>query len=480
MAKSKKDKVKNKALSVGSLDSHLAVSSFFNNVMKAPDIDETLRKAGIQRHRLSVLLDDDEIGQAAETRLDALLGAPYRLEPNDTPEAELLTQELNEWFVELATCAHNALFFGYSVQEAIYERKDTHIGLEWIGEKPMEWFEPKNDGRLIYRSESGFEGEVDQTVKFFLTRRKSSYKQPYGKALLASLYWLFFFKQNGFKFWAKFLERFGTPILLGKVKDGSDEDVQAMNDALLSAHAQSVISIDAEDDVQVVGVGQGSAGASFEAFNTEIKRQIQKLILGQTLTSGTDNSGSRALGVVHENVRKDKLKSDIRMITPTVQAVVNALCKLNQWPQHKVIIGDEKSLEIDKAERDVKLKNAGANLTPQYFQREYGLQEGDIAEAQELIPKTFSAIPKQAFSFKADVQKISPDQQEVDDLVDSIDKTLFSESELLKVVETVKNPDELQEKLYGLMASESVEKFNATMARALYLFDVVGYVQRSK
>ena len=175
MAKSKKDKVKNKALSNGSLDSHLAVKSFFN-AGKAADIDETLMKAGIQRHRLSVLLEDDEIGQAAETRLDALLGAPYRLEPNDTPEAELLTQELNEWFVELATCAHNALFFGYSVQEAIYTQKDSHIGLEWIGEKPMEWFEPKNDGRLIYRAESGYEGEVDQTVKFFLTRRKSSYK----------------------------------------------------------------------------------------------------------------------------------------------------------------------------------------------------------------------------------------------------------------------------------------------------------------
>ena len=483
MAKSKKDKVKNKALSNGSLDSHLAVKSFFN-AGKAADIDETLMKAGIQRHRLSVLLEDDEIGQAAETRLDALLGAPYRLEPNDTPEAELLTQELNEWFVELATCAHNALFFGYSVQEAIYTQKDTHIGLEWIGEKPMEWFEPKNDGRLIYRAESGYEGEVDQTVKFFLTRRKSSYKQPYGKALLASLYWLFFFKQNGFKFWAKFLERFGTPILLGKVKDGDDDDIQAMNNALLSAHAQSVISIDAEDDVEVLGVAQGTAGTSFEAFNTEIKRQIQKLILGQTLTSGTDNSGSRALGVVHENVRKDKLKSDIRMITPTIQAVVNALCELNQWPQHKIIIGDEKSLEIDKAERDVKLKNAGANLTPQYFQREYGLQDGDIAEVtpqgDTKVTPTFSAIPKRAFSFKADMQGLDANQQEVDDKVDAIDKQLFSESELLKVVESVKDISELQEKLYESMSSESVEKFNATMARALYLFDVVGYVQRSK
>lgn len=480
MAKSKKDKVKNKALSNGSLDSHLAVKSFFN-AGKAADVDETLMKAGIQRHRLSVLLDDDEIGQAAETRLDALLGAPYRLEPNDTPEAELLTQELNEWFVELAASAHNALFFGYSVQEAIYTQKDTHIGLKWIGEKPMEWFEPKNDGRLIYRAESGYEGEVDQTVKFFLTRRKSSYKQPYGKALLASLYWLFFFKQNGFKFWAKFLERFGTPILLGKVKDGDDEDIRAMNDALLSAHAQSVVSIDAEDDVEVLGVAQGTAGSSFETFNTEIKRQIQKLILGQTLTSGTDNSGSRALGQVHENVRKDKLKSDIRMITPTIQAVVNALCELNQWSKHKIIIGDEKSLETDKAERDVKLKNAGANLTPQYFQREYGLQDGDIAEVQQLPATTqFTALPRQAFNFKADMQGLDANQREVDDKVDAIDKQLFSESELLKVVESSTDVNDLQAKLYESMSSESVEKFNATMARALYLFDVVGYVQRSK
>ena len=183
---------------------------------------------------------------------------------------------------------------------------------------------------------------------------------------------------------------------------------------------------------------------------------------------------------MHENVRKDKLKSDIRMIAPTIQAVIDALCTLNQWPKHRIIIGDEKSLEMDKAERDVKLKNAGANLTPQYFQREYGLLDGDIAETQEQAPQAFSAIPKRAFRFKADMQGIDPNQQEVDDMVDGIDKTLFSESELLKVVESVKDISELQEKLYGLMASESVEKFNATMARALYLFDVIGYVQRSK
>ena len=254
-----------------------------------------------------------------------------------------------------------------------------------------------------------------------------------------------------------------------------------MNSALLSAHAQSVISIDADDDVQILsGDKNGSAGSSFEVFNSILMKQIQKVVLGQTLTSGNDGGGSRALGEVHENVRKDKLKSDIRLITPTVQAVVNALCDLNDWPRHKVIIGDGKSLNKDQATRDVDLKNAGAELSNQYFQREYGLQDGDLKEAPALNQMKFSALPKHSFSFKADMQGLDANQREVDEGITKIDKQLFSETELLEVVESASDVNDLQTRLYGLMSGESVEKFTATMARALYLFDVVGYVQRSK
>lgn len=486
MAKSKKDKASKKALSYGNLYTQEAVTQFLVNFGKQPDTDEVLCKAGIARHRLRVLLDDDEIAQAVETRIDALLATPLRVEPGDTKEAEMLNLVLKEWFHEIATGAMSALFFGYSVQEAVYELKpEGYIGIQWIGEKPMQWFEPKNDGRLIYRQDGhNAEREVDQVFKFFLTRRKATYEQPYGKALLATLYWLFFFKQNGFKFWAKFLERFGTPILLGKCKDTETED---MSKALLAAHAQSVLSIDAEDDVSVLGTSgaSGTAGAAFESFNNQLVRQIQKVVLGQTLTSGTDGKGSYALGQVHENVRADKLKSDIRLVTPTLQAVVNALCALNSWGEYEVMLGEKpKPLNKDQAERDAHLKNAGANLTLQYFQREYGLQDGDIAEVtpqgDTKVTPTFSAIPKRAFSFKADMQGIDPNQREVDDKIDVIDKQLFSESELLKVVESSADVNDLQAKLYESMSSESVEKFNATMARALYLFDVVGYVQRSK
>jgi phage gp29-like protein len=477
MAKSKKeDKASKKALSNGSLYSQEAVSQFYK-ASKQLDLDETLRKAGIQRHRLSILLDDDEISQAVETRIDALLATPFRFEPSDTPEAILLMQEIKEWFAEIATGSINALLFGYSVQELVYNQDGDYIGIEWVGEKPMEWFEPKNDGRLIYRPEgTGQEYEVDQVFKFFLTQRKATYKQPYGKALLTVVYWLDFFRKNGFKFWAKFLERFGTPILLGKCKDS---DPSEMNQALLNAHAQSVISIDAEDEVEILSVtSSGSAGASFETFNNTIIRQIQKVILGQTLTSGTDGTGSRALGEVHENVRKDKLNADIRLVTPTFQAIVNALCALNGWGEHEIILGEKsKQLNKDQAERDVQLKNAGAVFTTQYFMREYGLQEGDLAESLPSQPPQpqFKALPKRPFSFAASVNGLSQEQQELDELAEQ-DFKLFSDKDMKDLILNSNSIEDLQTQLFSLLKDADKTQFNELMDRALFAADILGYV----
>ena len=483
MAKSKEGKASKKALSYGNLYTQEAVTQFLTNFGKQPDIDEVLRKAGIARHKLRVLLDDDEIAQAVETRVDALLATPLRIEPSDTAEAENLNAILKEWFFEIASGAMNGLFFGYSVQEAVYELKpEGYIGLQWIGEKPMEWFEPKSDGRLIYRPNgTGVESEVDQVFKFFLTRRKATYQQPYGKALLATLYWLFFFKQNGFKFWAKFLERFGTPILLGKCRDTETED---MSRALLNAHAQSVLAIDIEDDVQILSASgtSGTAGAAFESFNNQLVRQIQKVVLGQTLTSGTDGVGSRALGQVHDNVRMDKLKSDIRLVTPTLQAVVDALCKLNGWGEYKVMLGEKpKPLNKDQAERDGHLKNAGANFSNAYFIREYGLQDGDLVEPTPVVPNQFTHVPKQVFNFKAKPNKLSDAQQEVEELTDGQDDlTLLSMSEIQQLLSESDNPESLVFNLAQLIPKATKTEFTAKLDQALYAADILGYMAASK
>jgi 2-hydroxychromene-2-carboxylate isomerase len=56
----------------------VAVENLAFTLGRKADIDEVLRQAGLTRQRLSVLMVDDEIAQAMETRLDAVLNAPWR------------------------------------------------------------------------------------------------------------------------------------------------------------------------------------------------------------------------------------------------------------------------------------------------------------------------------------------------------------------------------------------------------------------
>jgi hypothetical protein len=161
--------------------------------------------------------------------------------------------------------------------------------------------------------------------------------------------------------------------------------------------------------------------------------------------------------------------------------MIDALCFMNGWDRHLIVIGDEKSLNTDKADRDQKLKNAGANLTSQYFKREYGLQDGDVAEPLNGLPlPQFKALPNRAFSFAADIKKLSPDQQEVEELTDGQGPLrLLDQKRIAELVQLSESPEELAFNLQKLIPDASKSEFTVNLERALYAGDVLGYVSAS-
>lgn len=492
--KNKDAKSKNQSPQSSGIDlyNHQAEQAYIRFLTRMPDIDDVLRKAGISRSKLHTLMYDDEIYQCVEKRQDGLVSTPFQIMPADSPQAKIITDLFKKWWSEIVLGGQDARWFGYSVLETVYDPRAMHfdgktitpyIGWSWIGIKPMEWFEPKNDGRLVLYSNYNDQHrdiECDQQFKYFLTQCKATYKNPYGEALFSRLYWVWFFKTNGLKYWAKYVERFGNPLLVGK----GALDTEAMRDALLQAHASSVIAVSQGEEVVTVG-SVNNGGAAFEGFDKKFERSIQKLILGQTLTSGTDNTGSQALGIVHREVQQDKIDADIRMILPTLQAILDALCAVNQWERHEIIVGEQKSIHSDKADRDVKLKNAGAPLTNQYFQREYGLQDGDLAEPippnNTLPAPTFSALPRNALNFATGKPKLSAQQQEVEELTDGQPPLKLLLPEQIKaVLDDSATPQDLIFGLSKIIPDATAHEFAANLDQALYAADILGYVFSSE
>lgn len=487
-----------------------AVSQLIELFTKIPETDELLTQAGITRASLKKLETDDEIFQALRTRREAVVATPWRFEGGDDKTTAFLEDELKPVMEQLVAGAWKAVPYGYSVMEAVYrKREDGKIGLSTVAVKPLEWFDPRPNGELRYFAPDYASPEgvvVDQVFKFFMTRVDASYANPKGEALLSRLYWPWFFRFNGWRFWGQFLERFGQPLLVGK-----SADPKKMVQALVQAHQDAAIGIGVNDTVEAIE--PSTSGEAFEKLEQAVVRRYQKVILGQTLTSdtGKNGGGSYALGQVHAEVKEGLRRADIRLVRRTAQNVVNALCALNGVKEApEVVFADDAGLEAARATRDKDLSTIGVKFTKEYFLDRYDLREDDF-ELTDPKPPTPPVAPGQpgqpgagiqtdengdpvvsqagmtrnlveALIFarrrSADPKRFTAAQQAVEDLADVALSQCGQPVDSARVREAVlsaSDPKDLEDRLAVLFSMADAATFQRTLEQALFAADVLGY-----
>lgn len=517
-----KEQTSSPAPKTAALWSDQAISQLIELFTKIPETDELLTQAGITRASLKKLETDDEIFQGLRTRREAVVSTPWRLEGGDEKTNAFLQEELKPLMELIVAGAWKAVPYGYSVMEAVYrKREDGKVGLSTVAVKPMEWFDPRPDGELRYFAPdyAMTDGQVvDQVYKFFLTRNDATYQNPKGEALLSRLYWPWFFRFNGWRFWAQFLERFGQPLLVGKGNKPAE-----LVKALVQAHQDAAIAVGIQDSVEAIQ--PTSSGEAFEKLEQAIVRRFQKLILGQTLTSdtGAKGGGSYALGQVHAEVKEGLRRADIRLVRRTVQNIINALCALNGMTKEipEVVFSDDAGLEEARSKRDETLSKLGVKFTKDYFLDRYDLREDDfelgpVPSNQPTLPNGQPTVPGSdggasgvptggsvpldeegnpvnpqagmsrnlieslVFARKriADPKRFTPAQQAVEDLADLALSQCGQPVDTAKIKSAVlaaKDPQDLVERLSLLYSHADRATFQALLEQSLFVADVIGY-----
>lgn len=464
-----------------------AVETVNELLASLPDPDLILQAKGIRRHELRKLETDDEITAVLETRREAVIATPWRLEPFEGEAAEWLSEELTPHMESLLRGVWSAVPYGYSVLEVVYRKDGGRVGVSHISEKPIEWFQPTRDGQLILTlPEKGEHESVDLKHKFLLTRRNPTYRNPFGESLLSRAYWPWFFRHNGWRFWMNFLERFSDPLLMGKVYNPQDF-VAAMQNLGL----ETVVGVGKDEDITAV---TQSAAGEFERVEHALINRIQRLVLGQTLTSNVGDSGSYAAAKVHEEVRDDKRRADLRLVTNTAQRLIDSLWWLNNFAGDapSFLLQDDTGLELERAERDSKLAKAGIlKFTDQYLLDKYDLEAKhfEIPETKQPEPNPFER-PKMdgeegLFTAKlaANGQRFSPDQEMIEDLISNTirrSRSPISKAKISKAILSAKDPQDLAEKLAKVYQGNDTTEFRELLERALFMADVTGYVTAEK
>lgn len=358
----------------------------FDRNLELFDVNRLVLDSMASRSDLRIIEEsDDEVQQCIETRMDTLVGVDWRLEGGSEEVREWLTEQVKKHYDTIVRQAWQAKLFGYNVMERIWVKEEGRYIVQRLPEKPFEWFIPKRDETLWYRRTTSIimpvngdlNGEqVDTNFKFLLTRNNPTWRNPRGKALLAYLFWPWFYRKATWQFWMQFLERNGQPLLVGK-----GPDPNAIATALALAVQDAVIGVPTGTEVEAIA--PSNKGEAFNLAEDRLVRRIQKVLLGQTLTSdtATKGSGAKALGEVHNEVRLDKTIGDLKLVGPTVQNYLDALRLLN-FPSSRpvnLVYAIDRGLESGRANRDATMVNSGNIVfTEQYYQREYGFKDGDF------------------------------------------------------------------------------------------------------
>lgn len=480
-------KIKPAKIDFKALTSEEKIHQIFENLNKFVDPEEYLNKHG-SKTKLRRLMYDDAIHGAFETRFDQILGLKHSLVGDDDEVVNFIKQAIGEkCLVEIIKGAMNALPFGYNVTELIYSQQENAITIDKAINKPFEHYKVDKYGNL-YINKNLTSNEPVPYAKYILTRHRASYSHPYGQSLLSRLYFAFDFRCHGWDFYVKFLEKFGHPLLFAQVDAKPADPITGrsnMDDIakhLHQANRPTAIVMDRESDLKVFN--PANSGAQFKDFINAVNKRIQIVILGQTLTTDTQGVGSQALGNVHNLVREDKKKQDMRMVEDSVNQVIEYIGVLNEIDKErlpKFSLEDTKKLKADRAQRDTLLANLGVKFTERYIQEHYDLTEEDfeIVDRQLGVDLGFGDTSSPKFQkFMASKKQLAKQNKNLDDIIDdAADKATFALDfdELGAIIENSSGPKDLENKLSEIISRDD-EKYLDTLTNLLFASRVQGFL----
>jgi phage gp29-like protein len=353
-----------------------------------PDPDPILRNMGRGITALRELLTDSHLESVWSVRCSAASGAEWFCATGGRGRRE---KEAAEAFAEQLGAIDiprvmeemmDAVAFGYSPLEVMWETDGRRWGIGDIIGKPPEWFEFDRNNRLAFKTGATGTEELPAN-RFLVARHRPSYANPYGVKVFSKCYWPATFKKNGFRWWTVFVEKYGGAFLYGKYPNNADGRFKAeLLDALDKMVADAVAIAPEGSEITIESLAnKGSVSTVHSEYIETANKEISKAVLGQTLTTDIGKTGSYAAARAHNLVREDIAAADRRRISACFNRLAAGWAFYNFGadvaPPVFEFVKDE-DLQTDRAERDTKLYAIGWRPKKSYIAREYEIPEEDF------------------------------------------------------------------------------------------------------
>jgi phage gp29-like protein len=141
----------------------------------------------------------------------------------------------------------------------------------------------------------------------------------WGGPMRSILFW-WLLRSMSRDWWARFLERYGAPFIVGKYDQSDDASRMILTQAFNAATKIFGLVVSRDTEVELIEAATNSTGEAFERFTDRCNDEISKLIVGQTASSNMKATGmGSGVSQQHENVRQDLRQMDGRFLGDTLR-----------------------------------------------------------------------------------------------------------------------------------------------------------------
>ncbi len=272
-----------------------------------------------------IILDDSHLQTEFSKRKLAVIGDPLNLEPADKQNADdifakkVILDEIESCPSWLIACSHllDSVLWPVAIVEKVF-KPSTKPGLRYelaelvpVPERLLDY----TSGHLQIRGtdpETGIPtGELnDVDLNRYIVHRGHLLTVPdnWGGPMRSLVFWWLLSSMDR-DWWARFLDRYGSPFLVGKYDQDDDASRTVLERAFQFAVKLGGLVVSKQTEVDVKQAAASNSADAYEKFLTICQREKSKLIVGQTSSAEMQASGLDG-GRGHKN--QEQVRQDIR------------------------------------------------------------------------------------------------------------------------------------------------------------------------
>jgi len=291
---------------------------------------------------------DGELDALLRTRKAGVARLRFDIQPADRSAAAQTAAELCGEVVDAIPDLGQAVLDlldavpkGLSVLEIEWQTDRTAWRPARLLYRPQRWFvatdEEGGGTGLLLRTDDG-QGAAINPLNFVVHRVKSRSGFCARTSLLRACVRAFVVRHFAWKDWMAFAELYGTPPRLGWLREDvpwDSEEARELWRAVRALGMDAAAVVREGNRIEVLDTRPVGEGTVFERILDRAGRELTLAILGQTLTSGAEGSGSYALGQVHNQVRWDLIEADALALGHTLtDQLLRPVVRLNLGAGH--------------------------------------------------------------------------------------------------------------------------------------------------